>query len=66
MGSRNPKFLICINCFALKLLVVATQQRQGHAPHCDRVPLWLVGLIVMIVAQTYAIGLMLLTVRSLA
>jgi len=27
----------------------------------DRVPLWLVGLIVMIVAQTYAIGLMLLT-----
>ena len=27
----------------------------------DGVPLWLVGLIVMIVAQTYAIGLMLLT-----
>ena len=27
----------------------------------DRVPLWLVGLIVMIVAQTYTIGLMLLT-----
>ena len=27
----------------------------------NHVPLWLVGLIVMIVAQTYAIGLMLLT-----
>jgi len=30
---ETPKFLICINCFALKLLVVATQQRQGRAPH---------------------------------
>jgi hypothetical protein len=27
----------------------------------NHVPLWLVGLIVMIAAQTYAIGLMLLT-----
>jgi len=31
----------------------------------DGVPLWLVGLIVMIVAQTYAIGLMLLTAFDL-